>query len=78
MSAPRSIAPWTRGGLLEAIATSAALARTATTDGESLHWRARRAELEEKAGALSERERETFAVILAQKLREYGGEEDAQ
>jgi hypothetical protein len=66
------IYPWkSREALIAQIATVEALARTAASTEESLHWDARRAELEQKAGALSESERAMVASILRQKILEY-------
>lgn len=49
--------PYTRSGLIESIATAAALAQTANTDTEYLHWDNRRADLEKKAGLGKRRRR---------------------
>lgn len=67
-----SIAPYTRGGLIESIATAAALAQTANTDVEYMHWDNRRTELEKKAGAISDQEMDTIVKIARTKMEAYG------
>jgi hypothetical protein len=65
--------PGTRAGLIESIATAQALAWTANTDREYMHWDNRRAELEAKAGTLTEEETNTVVRICGEKRMAYGG-----
>lgn len=64
--------PGTREGLIDSIATAQALAWTATTEGEYLHWDGRRAELEEKAGKITDAEMDQITTLVAAKRKAYG------
>lgn len=64
--------PGTRDGLLDSIATAQALAWMADTEPEYLHWDARRAELEGKAGKITDAEMESIVRLVADKRKAYG------
>ena len=63
--------PGTRGGLIESIAVASALAWTANTDAEYMHWDNRRAELEKYAGCITDAEMATITRISIAKRDAY-------
>ncbi len=70
----KSIAPYTRPGLLESIATANALALSSNNTPEYLHWESRETELRGKAGHITPSENEVIAKLSSQKLEVYSGE----
>lgn len=66
------IAPYkSRAALVEAIGTVGALAETATSTDEYLHWSERRAQLIARAGGLTDTEAAAADGIQAAKIAEY-------
>ena len=63
--------PGTRAGLIEGIAVAAALAQTADTDDEYMHWDNRRAELEMYAGTITEDEMASITRIALARQDSY-------
>jgi hypothetical protein len=74
----REPATGTRAGLIEAIAVASALAWTANTDTEYMHWDNRRADLEKYAGSITDGEMATITRISIAKQDAYNSTEDTQ
>lgn len=70
----KSIAPYTRPGLLESIAIANALALSSNNTPAYSHWESRETELRDKAGHITPDENEVIAKISRQKRRVYAGE----
>lgn len=65
---------YTRPALLESIATVHALANTANSNSEYLHWAAREYDLRTQAGTITEAEEATINKIAQTKVDEYNTE----
>lgn len=69
------LAPYrSRGAVLEAIGTAAALAETANSTDEHLHWSSRASELRARLDTLTEAEERTLEAVKAGRVAIYTSE----